>query len=47
MDNRRLFAYKTASIKSVPVEWASRSSMTHEWTGNGIDIVVRGGSRYQ
>jgi hypothetical protein len=30
----------------VKVEWVNMSIMQHAWTGNGIDIIVRGGSKY-
>lgn len=45
-NNRRLFVYKKAGIKRVPVIWIERSGLWHELTGNGINIIVRGGSRY-
>ena len=46
INNRRLFAFKTANIPYVKVEWVNMSIMQHAWTGNGIDIIVRGGSKY-
>jgi hypothetical protein len=46
INNRRLFAYKMAGVEGVPVKLVNVSSMTHGWTGNGIDIIVNGGSRY-
>ncbi len=46
MNNRRLFAYKMAGVKSVPVRWVPESNLRHVITGNGVDIIVRGGSRF-
>jgi len=30
----------------VKVEWGNISMMKYAWTGIGIDIIVRGGSKY-
>lgn len=46
VNNRRLFAYKMAEIERVPVKWVSQNSMRHRLTGNGISIIVRGGSKF-
>ena len=47
LDNRRLFAYKTAGIKSVPVQWVSNIPQGRFTTlTDGLSIFVRGGSKF-
>ena len=48
-NNRRLYAYKTAGVKSVPVKWITKSQMRHPFTSpnDGLFLLnVLGGSRY-
>ena len=46
LDNRRLWAFKQAGVRSIPVIWrTAESSLLWKLNGNSWDVRVRGGSR--